>query len=156
MKKFADGSAIEFGRGKFDDWCVYVTRPGVTRYAPRDTDYFAKLVKMHHLHPRLYDDFLAVYTVTTKIVTSEVLADITARSLNYPPTLQVEVDLLLTILYAAMTAEEMRAGTRLGKRIKRLGIHQILIESMPVADAANFSRGMPWQEIDALCRERGF
>lgn len=156
MKRFADGSIIEFGRGNFDAWCVFVTRPGSTRYAPRDTDYFVQLVKLHKLHPQIYDDFLAIYAVTTKSVAPQVLAEISARSLNYPPTFQVEADLLLTTLYYAMVAEEMRAGTKLGKRIKRLGIHQILIEKIPVADAANFSRGLPWRKIDALCRERGF
>jgi len=55
-----------------------------------------------------------------------------------------------------MIAEERKANTRLGKRIKRLGIHALLMESVSVANAANFMRGMGWREIDRLCRERGF
>ncbi len=53
-------------------------------------------------------------------------------------------------------AEERKAGTRLGKRIKRLGIHMLLIENTPVQEAANFMRGMRWRDIARLCEERGF
>lgn len=55
-----------------------------------------------------------------------------------------------------MIAEERKAGTRLGKRIKRLGIHMLLIENIPVREAANFMRGMGWRDIARLCEERGF
>jgi hypothetical protein len=40
-----------------------------------------------------------------------------------------------------MVAEENYPGTKLGKRLKRLGVHQILIEGMKVETAANWSRG---------------
>ena len=33
-----DGTLIERDRGSFDDYCVYITRPGEKRYAPRDTE----------------------------------------------------------------------------------------------------------------------
>jgi hypothetical protein len=55
-----------------------------------------------------------------------------------------------------MIAEERKAGTRLGKRIKRLGVHKFLIEKKTVTEAANFMRGMGWRQIDAMCKERGF
>ena len=45
---------------------------------------------------------------------------------------------------------------RLGKRIKRLGIHELLVEGKSVSDAANFMRGMGWREIDSICRGYGF
>jgi len=44
----------------------------------------------------------------------------------------------------------------LGKRIKRLGMYQTLVDNMEPATAANFSRGMRWQEIDEQCKKRGF
>ena len=55
-----------------------------------------------------------------------------------------------------MVAEEKKAGTRLGKRIKRLGVYKLLVENLSVEESANFMRGMNWRQIDALCRERGF
>lgn len=63
---------------------------------------------------------------------------------------------IYTILYMGMVAEERKAGTRLGKRIKRLGVHKLLVENQSVSDAANFMRGMRWREIDALCSARGY
>jgi hypothetical protein len=63
---------------------------------------------------------------------------------------------VFTILYATMIAEENKAYSKLGKRIKRLGVHSILVEEMEVAQAANFMRGMGWRKIDELCRARGF
>ena len=55
-----------------------------------------------------------------------------------------------------MVAEENYHGTKLGKRLKRLGIHQILIEGMEVHVAAHWSRGKPWREIAEECERRGF
>ena len=56
----------------------------------------------------------------------------------------------------AMIAEERKCFTRLGKRIKRLGIYKLLIEGKSVGESANFMRGLKWYEIDAMCKERGF
>jgi hypothetical protein len=55
-----------------------------------------------------------------------------------------------------MVAEENKTNTKLGKKIKRLGVHQILIENMKPEIAANFSKGMKWQEISNECKIRGF
>ena len=55
-----------------------------------------------------------------------------------------------------MVAEENKQFTKLGRRVKRLGMHQVLRDRIPPAQAADFSRGRTWQEIDAECRERGF
>lgn len=55
-----------------------------------------------------------------------------------------------------MIAEEQKQFTRLGKRIKRLGIHMLLLESKSVHEAANFIRGMGWRDIATHCDERGF
>ena len=62
----------------------------------------------------------------------------------------------MTTIYAGMIAEERKAYTKLGKRVKRLGIHQVILEGMAPTRAANFSRGKAWREIAALCTERGF
>ena len=43
-----------------------------------------------------------------------------------------------------MITEENKRNTRLGKRIKRLGMHQVLIEEIQPAIAVNFSRVMGW------------
>ncbi len=68
----------------------------------------------------------------------------------------LEFSKIFTILYMGMLAEENKEGTRLGKRIKRLGVHKLLLEGQTVNESANFMRGMNWRQIDALCKERGF
>ena len=41
---FSDGSKLEYDKGAFDDWCVYLTRPSISKYAPKDFQYFQRLV----------------------------------------------------------------------------------------------------------------
>jgi hypothetical protein len=55
-----------------------------------------------------------------------------------------------------MIAEENKENTHLGKRIKRLGMHQLLVEQADPLIVANYSRGMSWRAIDADCKARGF
>lgn len=55
-----------------------------------------------------------------------------------------------------MIAENRKVNTRLGKRIKRLGVHEILIDNLTVNYAANNTRGIEWEEIDIMCKKRGF
>ena len=43
IKTFSDGSFLEYDRGSFDDWCVYLTKPDGNRKPPRDMDYFKQL-----------------------------------------------------------------------------------------------------------------
>ncbi len=156
MKRCADGSVVEFGRGRFDDWCVYVRRPGGERRAPRDVDYFSELKQLHAQHPGLHDDFITVFMATGKAIDPVVSERISELAGSYPAPLRTDLEVLLATLYAAMIAEENRAHAPLGKRIKRLGVHQVLVEGMPVEEAANFSRGKPWRELEQICVARGF
>jgi hypothetical protein len=157
IKTFSDGSQLEFGPGRFDDWCIYLTRPGHTRLAPKDVDYFATLARLAQTHPapQLYADFVVVFTITHKALDLQVLEQIAPLASKYGPE-ALEVEILFTILYAGMLAEENKAHTRLGKRIKRLGVHQILVEQLPPAHAATFSLKQGWRKIAAECQQRGF
>jgi hypothetical protein len=157
IQRLADGSVLEFGPGKFDDWCVFLTRPGEPAYAPSDREYFADL---RHLASRqgnhkVYDDFVQVFDRTGPDLNESVLAHITSLAAGYRRD-AVVAERLLCILYAGMIAEENKANAKLGKRIKRLGVYQVLIEGVPPEVAAEFSKGRPWQELDAQCQRRGF
>jgi hypothetical protein len=68
----------------------------------------------------------------------------------------LEIDILLTILYGGMVAEMNKRSTKLKKRVKRLGIHQLLLEDYSPEDAGSFSRGKGWEIIDMECCIRGF
>lgn len=157
IKTFSDGSFLEYDRGGFDDWCVYLTNASGSRRPPRDTDYFTQLKDLAGQFgtDKVYGDYVKVYNLTGRQVNRDSLERITMLSKEYKKS-AIQVDIIFSILYMAMIAEERKAGTRLGKRIKRLGIHKLLIEDRPVDEAANFMRGMGWRDIACLCEERGF
>lgn len=155
--KFPDGSILEYGQGAFDDWCIFLTSPDMPRIAPRDIDYFGQMVELakKYTSQKLYRDFVEIYERTNLEIDTWVLnlISLIAEAYNEDKT---KVEILFTIIYMGMIAEENKENTRLGKRIKRLGIHQILRENMPPREAANFSKGKNWREILRECERRGF
>ena len=157
IKTFTDGSFIEYDRGKFDDWCVYYTDSDGSRTPPRDTEYFTQLKSLAKKYgaDRIYDDFVKVYLWTTKNVEENILENISELSCTYGQD-SLTIDVIFSILYVAMIAEERKAYTKLGKRIKRLGIYVLLIDDKSVSYAANYMRGKGWREIASDCEARGF
>lgn len=157
IKRFENGAFLEYDRGSFDDWCVYLTQPNGSRKPPRDTDYFSALKSkaVKYGIQKIYNDYIQVYELTSNEVEANSLRKISEISLGYGQD-ALQIDIIFSILYMAMIAEEQKKNTRLGKRIKRLGIYALLIENKTAFEAANFMRGMGWREIDYLCRQRGF
>jgi len=158
VKTFADGSYLEYAQGSFDGWCVYMVDPKAHfRRPPRDTHYFdfLKLQAETFGKTKIYSDFVMLYEKTGREIDDGVLAFIDELARSYGD-MNLRFSQIFTILYMGMVAEERKAGTRLGKRIKRLGVHKLLIEDQSVSDSANFMRGMRWRDIDLLCRQRGF
>lgn len=157
IKKFSCGSVLEFDIGKFDDWCIYFNHPVDERVALKDEDIFDRLDKLGQQigSVKLYKDFLTVYEQTDSQLSQPILSLITELSRKYPE-LSNEFDYLITYLYAGMVAEENKAKAILRKRIKRLGVHQLLIEERPSSFATNFSRNKKWKEIVIECEVRGF
>ncbi len=158
IKVFNDASYIEYGKGKFDDWCVFEVRPNGYRRPPRDLDYFQTLKDLAQKYGanRVYHDFTKVYTWTDKTLSQRTLELITELSQEYDEEDVITVDKNFSIIYCGMIAEEQKENTKLGKRIKRLGIHVLLLENQAVGYAANFMRGKRYYQIDKDCRERGF
>ncbi|MEO7446208.1 MAG: hypothetical protein ABIT96_12925 [Ferruginibacter sp.] len=157
LKIFPGGAAIEFGTGSFDAWCVFLSLPGKKRYAPTDLEYFGDLLHLagEYGPVKIYNDFLIIYRQTTHEINTALLAQISVLAGTYENH-KVEVDILFTLIYAGMIAEENKAGAILKKRIKRLAMHQIFKEGMPVEEAAIFSRGKNWKDLDKLMKEKGF
>jgi hypothetical protein len=154
---FSDGYALEFDRGQFDEWCVYEIAPDGSRIAPRDVDYFRDLLDLSTAFGkvRVYEDFVRVFDASKGKVDKDSLEVVVRTSQGYGNQEEL-VKRLFMILHMGMVAENVKKNTRLGKRIKRLGVHYLILEGHPVDFAANFMRGMKWREIDALCRARGF
>ena len=157
VKTFQDGSFVEYGKGSFDEWCVYLTDIGGERKPLKDVEYFQQLTNIAEKYgkDRVYKDFVDIYDKTGKKIDEKVLKHITEVASTYAGN-ELLMDQLLSILYMTMIAEENKRNTRLGKRIKRLGVHVLLLEGKPVYEAAYFLNGKKWHEIDVLCKERDF
>jgi len=157
IKNVRSRNVVEFDNGSFDNWCVYLTRPGQKRYAPRDTEYFSKLRQLGNIygHQKIYNDFVIYYTHTNRNIDADVLDLITQLTEPYGNDAE-EMDIWFSVIYAGMVAEENKANAILKKRIKRLGMHQVLIEGLDANYAANFSRGKKWKELDLLMKQKGF
>ena len=156
FRTFSDGEAIGFGRGRIDNFCVYHRIEGLTR-APLDTEYFEfiKDLSLTYSPIMVYRRFVTLYEHVEKNLSENSISLIDRISSDFPNEVRA-CQTYFTILYLAMVAEENYQETKLGKRLKRLGIHQILIEGMEVDAAANWSRGRPWREISEECERRGF
>ena len=65
---FSNDGFIEFDAGSFDNWCVYITKPGGERFAPTDVQYFSRLKKLgeKYGHRKIYDDFVVIFNRTFK------------------------------------------------------------------------------------------
>ena len=157
IKHFSDGSLLEFDQGNFDGWCIFLTRPGRPRFAPKDWQYFTRLQELAAVYgaDKTYADFVSVFDRTERALDTELLARISAFSCDYAQH-TLRADIVFTLLYAGMLAEENKEHAPLGKRIKRLGVHQVVLEDMRPREAATFSVGRPWQTLAQLCESRGF
>ncbi len=157
IKNIRERNLIEFDKGSFDSWCVYLTRCDQSRYAPKDVEYFTILKELgnRHGHQKIYDDFVKFYIPTGKTVDAQTLDLITEITNGYNNDVE-EMDIWFTVIYAGMIAEENKTKTALGKRIKRLGMHQLLIENKEPAYAAGFSKGKKYAELDPFMKAKNF
>jgi hypothetical protein len=158
IKLLPNQQKVVFDKGNFDAWCVYVTEPNGKRYAPKDIEYFAELQKIALSYPekKVYDDFVSIYQKTTATIDKQVLALIDNLYLSYLPHHWEKTALWFTVIYAGMVAEENKEGAILKKRIKRLGMYQVLIQQLKAEEAAGFSKGKSWRDLDSLMRQLGF
>jgi hypothetical protein len=157
LKQVNSKYRVEFDDGKFDKWCIYLTRHNHPRYAPFDVEYFTILQQLGDRHGRkkIYDDFVKIYTATTKQVDESTLQLIVKLASTYAED-SAEIEIWFTILYAGMLAEENKDKAVLGKRIKRLGMHQLLMDGMEPLEAANFSKEKKYPELNPLMKSKGF
>ncbi len=158
IKLLPNQQKVVFDQGKFDAWCVYVVEPNGERYAPKDSVYFAELQKIALSYPenKVYNDFVSIYQKTTLRIDEKILTYIEKLYPSYLPHHWEKTALWFTVLYAGMVAEENKENAILKKRIKRLGMYQVLIQQKAPETAAVFSKGKNWRELDSLMRQLGF
>ncbi|HKI90151.1 MAG TPA: hypothetical protein VKA38_14070 [Draconibacterium sp.] len=157
LNQFSNGGSIEFDKGSFDEWCVYITKPNGERIAPSDVQYFSRLKKLGNKYgaQKIHDDFVVIYNRTTAKPNPDVFRLISILSKFYDTDV-LEMEIWFNVLYAGMIAEENKEKAILKKRVKRLGIHQVLIDGIEPEVAAGFSKGIKWQQLDRLMKAKGF
>lgn len=157
IKEIDKDTRVVFDQGRFDGWCVYIIS-GHKSHAPKDIDYFNYFVNLadQFTPERVYDDFCKVYSQVTEKVEDKALNLIVQIAKGYPKTHSRDVELNLVVIYAGMIAERNKKYTKLKERIKRLGMHQILLLNYPVGEAVNFSKDRGWRELDKICSDLGF
>lgn len=150
-------SYLYYDYGRFDRWCVYERFADNKKIIPTDIDYFNELLYFSQFFgkDRLYDDYVKIYDLTTSTFDDALVEKIRDISSFYGDY-QERIFRLFSILYMVMIAEENKENSRLGKRIKRLGVHYLLKKNKSAEYSANFMRNVPWRILDGYCKEGGF
>ena len=158
IKNLQNDRKVIFDSGKFDEWCVYVVEANGSKKAPFDETYFNDLYDISCKYPqnKVYNDFVEIYDNTTKDVDDSVLLQIDEIVSAYNPEDKTIIEQWLTVIYAGMIAEENKDRAILKKRIKRLGMYQVLVLNVPANEAARFSYRRPWRELDTIMKGFGF
>lgn len=155
IKNLRNNRKVIFDQGKFDDWCVYVVEENEIKKAPFDVDYFTDLKALNLLYGnnKVYQDFLKIYHPTNKTVDINILNLIDEIVNTYEIVHQNIIEQWFTVIYAGMIAEENKQFAILKKRVKHLGVHQTLIQDFTPENAARFSYGKKWRELDTIMKE---
>ena len=165
MITFSDETKIGFVTGRFDNYAVMFEDAEGNRTAAidigcslwaRDYEYFATFLKFYGEYGNsIYHDFRVLYNRTTATVKPNTTFLIELMAKHYGDD-ALPIQKLFTLLYYTMVAEENKNFAVLGKRIKMLGIHQVIFDGLTPIEAANFSRGKKWNELDKIMKARGF
>ena len=156
IKRIRNKKKVFFDVGKFDKYCVYIGDDYGRREALKDGEYFKFF---HNIKPiygnKIFQDFQEIYEATTRKIDKDVRLLIDNITSTYNEEHQENVEKYLTIMYGGMVAELNKENTMLGKRIKMLGMYQVLKENIEPDVAANYSRNMHWGDLDKIMKERG-
>jgi hypothetical protein len=158
IKNLVNNKQIVFDEGRFDNWYVYIIESFGFKTAPSVVTYFSELkeIAKHYPQSKVYHDFVLIYNLTTKEIDPAVLKMIDERVSTYKESHQETIKKWFTVIYAGMITEENKQHAVLKKRIKRLGMHHVLILGMDPSHAAEFSYGKKWKDLDAVMKPYGF
>ena len=151
MKKivaFEDGTFLAFTTGSFDDFRVsFFDNNEVYLFSPTDIQLFNYFLSLKN-NEKVWEIALKIANqINSTIEYSEVIIYTLSNDINEKK--------YFSALAAAMIAEERKKGTILKKRIKLLGLHQVLLQGITPQIAANWSKHKPWRIIDQECKKFG-
>lgn len=148
------GYDIFFGVGGFDKWAVYIDGNEYSYDILLDSDYFQWLLKLSNLYTveQVYSDFCYIYEDVSHNFNEEQCLHICkiVDSHYAEDTLHWWI-----ILYMTMVAECKKDGAILKKRIKHLGVYNILFDKYSIDYVTSYMKDKGWQYLDKLMQERG-
>ena len=142
-----------FGEGNIDEWCVYCVKPNHKTWFAYDHEYLSWIRKMGKFHgeKKVYDSFVRIYDSVSYDFNMddgyEVVCDV---SKDYRKT-----DHFWCWFWMTMVAEERKENAILGKRIKRLGVYNMLFDKYKLQHVTSYMVGMKWYDLEDLMVERG-
>ncbi len=157
IKRLRNGTVFSYGMGSYDEWCVYESNPEVRAKRVGDYDYFKKIRELGNIYEisDVFNTFCSIYNRTTAEIDEDILKDISETCEQYEDDYD-KAEYAFCLLYLSMVSEMNKEYSKLGKRVKGLGIHQLLFQKMKIHDIANFTKGKKWFEVAAACEQYGF
>lgn len=154
IKEFLNGGRMMYVKGRFDAWMLDCKGVEYLSRFPRDEEIFELVISLAKQYgpANLLGEFNWIFWMTDSILSSTTLRYIESRGKIYGQKFEI----VFTFLYLSMVAEENKTHAPLGKRMKMLGIYQVLIEGADPFYASQFSKGKKVQELNEEMRKRGF
>ena len=140
--------SVFFAPGNFDEWCVYM------EHAPTDNEYFDWLLLLSKRYgvAQVYNDFMNVYHIVSKNFTPKKCLEVAENNDKHYTEDTVH---WWVVFYMTMLAEELKENAILGKRIKHLGVFNVLFDEMDINTVTTYMKGKSWKYLDELMKERG-
>ena len=144
---------IYFDKGNFDDYCVFINCPHHFRYAPTDKKYFQWILDLSNKYgvQQVWDDFNKIYNIVEYDI-NEKLAEKVINDID----IHYEEDTVMwwIVFYMTMIAEQKKENAILKKRIKRLGVYNILFDNYNIEYVISYMRNKNWRELAQIMKER--
>lgn len=152
-------TCIYFDEGVYDGYCVYINGRGHWQYAPTDDVYFEWIKGLAHRYgtQQVWGDFCCVYEIAgNEVCQKEILNLVSNIDMHY----NEDTILWWIVFYMTMIAENNKKGARLKKRIKRLGVYNILFDEYDINYVTTYMQKPEgatdwWKYLDKLMKERG-
>lgn len=151
--------SIYFSEGSFDNYCVYVNEvPSVFRHAMKDKEYFNWILLLSKQYGvnQVWDDFCDIYDNVSmnpddKVNPKEIMLKVVNIDMHYTE----DTIKWWLVFYMTMVAECKKKYAILKKRIKKLGVYNVLIDGWNINYVVEYMKNMHWTELNELMKERG-
>ena len=159
-----NGFHFWFDYGNFDEWCVHCKRPTGKMWFAYDSEYLTWIRRMgkRYGEDRVYNDFVKIYDVANyDFNMKQAYKVIHEVDSNYPYKNNTSGEEWWTYFWMTMVAEERKENAIVGKRIKRLAVHNLLFDKWKLSYVLTYmdtrrNPNMSWRKLDKYCYERGF